>query len=78
MQVREQNLYCEGDRIPAKQELTEFHLRRCWNDLMTKINYEDRVAEIEKFNKFVANYNYIITITLNRSYNRNLHITLYL
>ena len=62
MQVREQNLYCEGDRIPAKQELTEFHLRRCWNDLMTKINYEDRVAEIEKFNKFVANY--IITITL--------------
>ena len=62
MQVREQNLYHEGDKIPAKQELTEFHLRRCWNDLMTKINYEDRVAEIEKFNKFVANC--IITITL--------------
>ena len=53
-QVREQNLYREGDKIPANQELLEFHLRQCWNDLMTKINYEDRVAAIEKFNKYVT------------------------
>ena len=54
-QAREQNLYREGDRIPANQELTEFHLQRCWSDLMTKINYEDRIVAIEKFNKFVFN-----------------------
>ena len=54
-QVREQNLYHEGDSLPAGQMITDFHLRRCWNDLMVKINYEDRVAAIEKFNKFVAN-----------------------
>ena len=59
IQVREQNLYHEGDRIPSSQELTEFHLRRCWNDLMTKIKYEDRVAAIETFNKYnkIISYN---------------------
>ena len=53
-QVREKNLYREGDRIPANQVLTEFHLQRCWNDLITKVNYEDRVAAIENFNKSVT------------------------
>ena len=52
--VRQQNLYHEGDRIPAKQELTQFHLQRCWNDLMAKVNYEDRVAATEKFNKLAS------------------------
>ena len=55
-QVREQNLYHEGDKIPASQMLTDFHLRQCWKELMTKINYEDRVAEIENFNRFVQCY----------------------
>jgi len=51
--VRELNLYREGDRIPANQVLSGFHLRRCWNELVTKIKYEERVAAVKVFNKLV-------------------------
>ena len=50
-QVRELNLYRDGDRIPANQVLSGFNLRRCWNELLTKIKYEERTAAVEDFNK---------------------------
>ena len=63
--MRELNLYHEGDRIPASQVLSDLHLQQCWNELMTKIKYDQRVTAIEDFNKLV-----IVKVT--RSY-----ITLY-
>ena len=52
-QVQEQNLYYEGDKTPSNQLLSDFPLRRCWNDLVTKINYEDRIEAVKTFNKSV-------------------------
>ena len=49
--MRELNLYHEGDRIPANQVLNDLHLRRCWNELMIKIKYDESVAAIKEFNK---------------------------
>jgi len=49
--VRELNLYHEGERIPANQVLKDLHLQRCWNELMTKIKYDQRVTAINEFNK---------------------------
>ena len=53
VKVRRINLYKEGDMTPGNQLLTDFHLQRCWDELVTKIKYEDRVATAEEFNKFV-------------------------
>ncbi|XP_065920484.1 xanthine dehydrogenase/oxidase-like isoform X2 [Dysidea avara] len=49
--VREMNLYKEGDMTPGNQLLTDFHLQQSWDELMTKIQYEDRVVAVEEFNK---------------------------
>jgi len=51
LQVQEVNLYHDGDQTSSSQILTEFNLQRCWNELMAKVKYEDRVAAVEKFNK---------------------------
>ena len=54
VKVREMNLYKEGDMTPGNQLLTDFHLQQSWDELMTKIQYEDRVVAVEEFNKLVC------------------------
>jgi len=51
--IRELNLYHDGDKIPTNQVLFGFHLRRCWNELLNKIKYEERTTAVEDFNKLV-------------------------
>ncbi len=50
-QVRELNLYREGDRTPFNQLLENLTIGRCWQEVMKQSRFENRRGEIEKFNR---------------------------
>ncbi|XP_072309679.1 xanthine dehydrogenase/oxidase [Eucyclogobius newberryi] len=50
-QIRELNLYSEGDQTPYNQVLENFTLRRCWDECLDRVNIQDRRAKILDFNK---------------------------
>lgn len=50
-QVREINLYTEGDSTHFNQELTYCNVRRCWEQCYEDFSYQARKEEAEEFNR---------------------------
>lgn len=50
-EVRELNLYSEGDQTPYNQVLEQFTLRRCWDQCLTRAQYQDRRDRVDHFNR---------------------------
>lgn len=50
-EVREKNLYSRGDVTPFGQQLTYCYMKEVWAYLKTVCSYQQKVAEIEQFNK---------------------------
>ncbi|XP_071454952.1 xanthine dehydrogenase isoform X2 [Hetaerina americana] len=50
-QVRESNLYEEGDRTHYNQVLEHCTLKRCWSECMQRSDYEKRRLDVNSFNK---------------------------
>ncbi|XP_012285983.1 xanthine dehydrogenase [Orussus abietinus] len=49
--VSELNLYKEGDLTHYNQKLEHCTLERCWKQCLVSSNYEERLANIRRFNK---------------------------
>uniref|UniRef100_A0A3B4A6L2 Uncharacterized protein n=1 Tax=Periophthalmus magnuspinnatus TaxID=409849 RepID=A0A3B4A6L2_9GOBI len=50
-QIRELNLYSEGDRTPYNQVLEGVTLRRCWDECLDRAKIHERRAQIQDFNR---------------------------
>ncbi|CAK9809030.1 Xanthine dehydrogenase [Anthophora quadrimaculata] len=51
VKVSQLNLYTEGDTTHYNQKLINFTLRRCWDECVLSSNYDDRLAQVQKYNK---------------------------
>ena len=51
MQLREVNLYKEGDITYYQTVLTQCNLRRCWDDVKTQSKFMQRRKEVNLFNR---------------------------
>ncbi|XP_053996533.1 xanthine dehydrogenase [Hylaeus anthracinus] len=49
--VSELNLYREGDTTHYNQKLINCTIRRCWEECLLTANYNERLAEIQKYNR---------------------------
>ncbi|AWO95494.1 putative xanthine dehydrogenase/oxidase [Scophthalmus maximus] len=49
-EVRRLNLYMEGDVTPYNQVLDQVTLQRCWDECLSRSNYQHRRAAIDVFN----------------------------
>ncbi len=50
-EVREMNMYEEGDSTPYGKVLSNCNIQRCWKELKESSNFIERKLSIEKFNK---------------------------
>lgn len=50
-ELREANLYKEGQMTPYKQQLTHCHVEQLYSQLKTNCKYDERLKEIDDFNK---------------------------
>eukprot|EP00079_Xenopus_tropicalis_P035814 XP_017949585.1 PREDICTED: xanthine dehydrogenase/oxidase [Xenopus tropicalis] len=50
-QVRELNMYSEGDLTHFTQQLESCTVRRCWEECLKQANYHERKRSIEEFNR---------------------------
>uniref|UniRef100_A0A3B4AS67 Uncharacterized protein n=1 Tax=Periophthalmus magnuspinnatus TaxID=409849 RepID=A0A3B4AS67_9GOBI len=50
-QIRELNLYTEGDLTPYNQVLEGVTLRRCWDECLDRAKIHERRAQIQDFNR---------------------------
>lgn len=50
-EIRELNLYSEGDRTPYNQVLEQFTLRRCWAECLNRAKYHERRARVDQYNR---------------------------
>jgi len=48
--IRELNFYKEGEVTPYGQKLKDVHIQHLWSELMEKANFEERNAQVSKFN----------------------------
>ncbi|CAL7940094.1 unnamed protein product [Xylocopa violacea] len=51
IKVSKLNLYKEGDTTHYNQKLTNCTLRRCWDECVLSSNYDERLAQIQKYNR---------------------------
>jgi len=49
--IKEKNLYHKGDRTVTGYELPDDTVRRCWQVCKESCNWDERVKEVEEFNK---------------------------
>ncbi|XP_076442238.1 xanthine dehydrogenase/oxidase-like isoform X2 [Babylonia areolata] len=49
-ELRDVNLYADGDVIPSGPPLTQCTLRRCWDDVMAQGKFTERRKEVDRFN----------------------------
>lgn len=49
--ISELNLYKEGDTTHYNQPLVNCTLQRCWEECVNSSNYNERLAEVQKYNK---------------------------
>ena len=52
--VRQRNLYQEGDPTHYGQPVADCHIRQCWEELAQKVDFTQRRAQVESFNKLVC------------------------
>lgn len=50
-EIRELNLYCEGDRTPYNQVLDQLSLRRVWAECLNRAEYQERRARVDQYNR---------------------------
>ncbi|XP_018522645.1 xanthine dehydrogenase/oxidase [Lates calcarifer] len=50
-EVRRLNLYMEGDSTPYNQILDQFTLDRCWDECLSRSEYQQRRAAIDLYNR---------------------------
>ncbi|OCT77525.1 hypothetical protein XELAEV_18028617mg [Xenopus laevis] len=50
-QVKQLNLYSEGDLTHFNQKLESCTIRRCWEECLKQANYQERKYSIEEFNR---------------------------
>ena len=60
LQVREVNLYNEGDKTHYNKELTECNLRCCWSDVMKQANFTQLRKQTDLFNRWMLLISLII------------------
>ena len=51
LQVRELNLYREGDVTVFRQTMEQCTIRRCWADCMQQSQYHSRKKQVQQFNR---------------------------
>ncbi|KOC64646.1 Xanthine dehydrogenase [Habropoda laboriosa] len=51
IKVSELNLYKEGDTTHYNQKLLNCTVRRCWEECVLSSNYNDRLVQIQKYNR---------------------------
>ncbi|XP_054650388.1 xanthine dehydrogenase/oxidase [Dunckerocampus dactyliophorus] len=49
--VRRMNLYVQGDLTPYNQVLEQFTLDRCWDECLSRSEYQQRRAAVELYNR---------------------------
>uniref|UniRef100_A0A914VPR6 Aldehyde oxidase/xanthine dehydrogenase a/b hammerhead domain-containing protein n=1 Tax=Plectus sambesii TaxID=2011161 RepID=A0A914VPR6_9BILA len=49
-ELREKNLYSEGDRTPFGMTLTECNIRRCWTECKELSKYDKRKIAVDEYN----------------------------
>lgn len=68
VEVRELNMYREGDRTFYGQSLVDCTLPRCWSDVIKQSDYENRKQRVHDFNRYRPSSLYkFATIKYNRS-----------
>ncbi|XP_071799961.1 xanthine dehydrogenase/oxidase-like [Asterias amurensis] len=50
IKIRELNFYKEGDRTHFGQELKNWNLERCWEQCLTKSDFDNRRRDVDQFN----------------------------
>ncbi|KAJ0067290.1 hypothetical protein NL108_015816 [Boleophthalmus pectinirostris] len=50
-EIRDLNLYSEGDLTPFNQALENFTLRRCWDECLDRAKFYERRAQIQDYNR---------------------------
>ncbi|XP_078465987.1 xanthine dehydrogenase/oxidase [Lampetra fluviatilis] len=50
-EVRQVNMYTDGDLTHFNQPLTDFTLDRCWDECLQQANYTQRCVDVEDFNR---------------------------
>ncbi|KAK7877806.1 hypothetical protein WMY93_031566 [Mugilogobius chulae] len=51
-EIRELNLFSEGDRTPYNQVLEGLTLRRCWTQCLDRVKIHERRDQIQEFNRY--------------------------
>ena len=52
VEVREVNMYREGDLTHYNQPVTGNTLDRCWSEVLKQSNYEGRRHDVDEFNRY--------------------------
>ena len=50
-QVKELNMYADGDATPYGMVQVDCPIRRCWNTLIEKCSFSERKIVVDNFNK---------------------------
>lgn len=53
IEVRNLNLYRDGDLTPYEQKIENSTIRRCWEECLKQSSYKEQKHEIENFNRSV-------------------------
>ena len=53
-QLREQNMYKEGDKLPVGGSTDSLTIDRCWKQILEISNYKQRCAEIDEYNRYIT------------------------
>ena len=62
VQLREINLYKEGDTTHYKTVLTQCNLRRCWDDVKTQSKFVQRRKEVDVFNRSELYFAFVVCV----------------
>ena len=60
VQLREINLYKEGDTTHYKTVLTQCNLQRCWDDVKTQSKFVQRRKEVDLFNRSELYFAFVV------------------
>ena len=67
VQLREINLYKEGDTTHYKTVLTQCNLRRCWDDVKTQSKFVQRRKEVDVFNRSELYFAFVVCVCVHVS-----------
>ena len=56
LQVREKNLYYEGDSTHYCQPLSKCMIRRCWEECVRQSDFHRRKKDVDIFNRYASDF----------------------